>query len=164
MNCIYMIFTIVSTPIWSATTEAFAKGDIQWIKDTNLRLIKIVGILFCLGILMIVLSPYVFKFWLGNDQFCSIYSLALLLLYFVFFSIYGCYGFILNGMGKLKLQIIITTILALLYIPMAFYCGKYWGLNGILIIFLLNQMVNAGWSRIQYSKIIQNKATGIWNE
>jgi len=164
MNCIYMIFTIVSTPIWSATTEAFANGDMQWIQRTNSKLKKMVGVLFCVGIGMIILSPYVFKLWLGKNVFCGIWSLSLLLLYFVFFSLYGCYGFILNGMGKLKLQIIVTSILALCYIPISYSCGKLWGLNGVLFIFLLNQIINFSWSRIQYNRIINNTASGIWNE
>lgn len=164
MNCIYMIFTIVSTPIWSATTDAFAKGDMTWIRKTNTRLLKLVALLFCVGVLMIIISPIVFKFWLGGDKFCSIGSMILLLLYFVFFSMYGCYGFILNGMGKLKLQIIVTSILALLYIPTSYYCGKLLGLNGVLLIFLTNQFINSCWSRIQYKKIVTNTARGIWNE
>lgn len=163
MHCIYMLFTIIATPIWSATTDAFTKGDITWIKNTNKRLLQLVGLLCMLGIVMWGLAPYIFRLWLGKDGYYNTSTLGLLLLYFIFFSLYGCYGFILNGMGKLKLQIYITSILAIAYIPIAYYCGSWLGLNGVLLVFLINQMVNACWSGIQYKKIITNRATGIWN-
>ncbi len=164
MNFIYMVFTIVSTPIWSATTEAYAKGDISWIKKTNRTLLRIVGILTVLGCIMLLASHWIFKIWLGDTTYCKADTLVMLMLYFIFLSLYGCYGFILNGIGKLKIQIIATSVLAILYIPLAFYCGRIFGLNGILMVFLINQLVNFGWSRYQYCKIIESKATGIWNE
>lgn len=164
MNCIYMLFMIISTPIWSATTDAYAKGDIEWIRNTNRRLLKVVAGLGVIGLIMLFASGFVFRLWLGNDTYCNYTNLLLLLLYFLAQSLYGCYGYILNGMGKLKLQIYVTAALAALYVPMAYYSGEHMNLSGILIIFLMVQVVNCCWSMLQYNKLINGTARGIWNE
>ncbi len=164
MNCIYMVFATVATPIWSAVTDAYTKGDIVWIKKINRKLVTFVILLAFLGGVMVLSSSWIFKLWLGNDTYCNYLSLILLLMYFIALSLYGCYGFVLNGIGKLHVQILVTSLLAIAYVPIAYWCGCRFGLKGILAVFLINQIINVCWSRIQYIRIINGKATGIWNK
>lgn len=32
-----IVFTLVSTPMWSATTDAYNRGDLNWIRSTTKR-------------------------------------------------------------------------------------------------------------------------------
>ena len=160
-----MLFTIIATPIWSATTEAYSLGDFEWIKKINNKLIRIAFLFTISGIIMVLVFPFIFDFWLHEIPVGIDYLLVgLLISQSVFNIFYGCYGYILNGMGILKVQLIVTTILALLYIPNAIYFGHLWGLKGILFAFLINAVINFSWSKIQYSKIINHKAEGIWSK
>lgn len=165
MHSLVMIFTIIAMPMWSATTEAYTKGEIDWIQRVNKKLQLIILGLSAIGFIMLLLSPVVYNIWLGkSDVYISFTTTSILYFYAVASMIYGCYGYILNGMGKLNLQIIITSIIALLYIPAAIYAGKYFGLNGILSIFLLSSIMNATWSKMQFSRIVSGLAKGIWNK
>lgn len=160
-----MIFGIICTPIWSATTEAYTLGDLNWIKRINRKLLKIANLFTLGGIALIAVSPYIYQIWLGKNDLNIQYSTtSLIFLQATFFIYYQCYGYILNGIGKLKAQLVFTSVLAILYIPVAIMLGKLWGLNGVLIAFVLNAMFNVLWSKIQYGKIIKGTASGIWNQ
>ena len=59
-----MITNIVIAPMWSATTDAFTKGDYKWIKATYIKLLKLLGVVFVVLALMVVVSPIVYKLWI----------------------------------------------------------------------------------------------------
>ncbi len=163
IHVLTMIFTIIATPIWSATTEAYTLGEMDWIKSINKKLLRIGTYIICFGIIMVLAYPLAFKIWLGENCLDGEYTiLTLLLLQSAFTILYGCYGYILNGMGKLKIQLIATSILAIVYIPSAVILGGYFGLKGILLAFAINAIINYLWSKIQYDKIINHRAKGLW--
>lgn len=163
MNILVMLFNIIATPIWSATTDAYTRRDFDWIKNTNKKLLKIVLLIGVVGFIMLTLSPISYKLWIGESSVTSTTTI-LLYLYAVLMMIYGSYGYILNGIGKLRIQLVATAIIAIVYIPLSVFAGKFFGLSGILIVFILSTMVNCIWSKIQYTKIINNTATGIWSK
>lgn len=162
MNTLVIIFNIMATPIWSATTEAWGKHDIQWIKVTNKRLLKVVGGMAILGLIMLLVSPWVYGLWLKDKIEISPLTTFLIFIYTVFMMLYGSYGYILNGIGKLRIQIVATCLIACIYIPTTCFMGKLLGLPGILMSFALTAVLNLAWSRLQYKKLMSGKAKGIW--
>ena len=125
---------------------------------------KIVIFMTCIGFVMLIASKYVYEIWLGNNDLEINFSTSLLLyVYSIFMIMYGNYGYILNGIGKLQIQIYATLILAVIYIPAAIFAGYMWGLNGILSVFTLNPIINYIWSKMQFTKLINGTATGVWN-
>lgn len=165
MHIPVLVFTIIVTPMWSAATDAYTRGDFDWLKVMNRKLLKIVGLITVGALLVLVLSKWIFSIWLGKGELdVSYITSGLLLTQAIFFILYNLHGYMLNGMGKLRLQMIITAALAIAYIPMAIMFGRVWGLNGILIVFAFNSVVNAVWSSIQFNKVVNQKAIGIWNK
>lgn len=165
MHSIVLVFSIVVTPIWSAATEAYTLGDFDWLKDINKKLMKIVGLLSVGGLALLCLSPWIYDIWLGKDELeISISTSALLLAQSVFFILYSSHGYLLNGMGKLRIQMILTSIMAVLYVPLAVYVGDRFGLNGIIAVFALNSLLNSVWSSWQFHLVVNHKASGIWNK
>lgn len=164
MNMLVMFFNIMITPMWSATTEAFAKGEIQWIKNVNKKLTKIAFLFSVFGLLMVLLSNFVYKIWLHSNEIDIGFSTTVLLyVYAVAMMFYGVYGYIINGIGKLTIQIIFTSVSAILYVPCAVFMGKLLGLNGILIVYVMVTIINVVWSKIQLTRILNGTAKGIWN-
>lgn len=163
MHVLVMVFTIIVTPLWSATTDAYTRGDFDWIRSVSKKLNKITLMIFVLGIVMLCLSEVFYDFWL-NDRTVKIdfTTTFILFIYAIAMVLYSKYGYILNGIGKLRVQMIATSILAVVYVPIAIAAGMYWGINGILSVFALNSIINYSWARIQYNKLINNTATGIW--
>lgn len=164
MHIIVMFFSLIMVPMWSATTDAYSKGDMVWIRKINNRIIKIAFLFIAIGCIMFITSPVVYRLWL-NDSSVEIPYLTTFLLY-IYCSlnvIYNAYGHMLNGMSKLRIQLVVTSITAILYIPIAVYLGRIWGLNGILYAFSGVSLINALWSSIQFKKIISGSNSPIWN-
>ena len=73
-NLVFQMFSVISLgagvlmgPLWSAYTDAFAKGDLAWIKKVIIRLNLIaIPILFII-ILLILSADNILKIWVGNS-------------------------------------------------------------------------------------------------
>lgn len=164
IGIISMIFTIVLTPFWSATTEAYYKGDFAWIKKTIINLNLIWGLMIIVGAGLLFFADVIYYFWLGEKVKPNNTLLILIFIYFGIFMRYGIYGYILNGIGKVKLQLFITSIIAIFYVPTTLFFSKLYGLNGIIISMIVFAIMNALWSHLQYNKIINMNAKGIWDK
>ena len=63
-SILLVIFTVICMPFWNATTDAYQKNDIAWIRNATKKLrLMTVGILICL-IVMIALSDIVYAIWI----------------------------------------------------------------------------------------------------
>lgn len=163
MHIIVMAFNIIATPFWSATTDAYVRGDFDWIKSANKRIKQAAMLLAIAGFVMLVCSGWFYKLWLGDSHIEIPFATTLLLYaYMVVMMMYGCYGYFVNGFGFLRLQIVVTIVLSIIYPISAIIMGKLFGINGILLTFVLVTVANYIWSKAQYTKIINQTATGIW--
>ena len=158
-----MAFSTFVNPLWSAITEAYIKEDTLWINNIIKRLNQLLLLLAFAGIILIMISPFVYKIWLNNTFTPNFVLLSLLLLYFIFYSRSLLYRSFMNGAGKISLQFIVTFIQSLLHIPFAILMGKYIGLPGIVMVMILWAFINAIWEHIQFSRNINKTAKGIWN-
>lgn len=165
VSLLTMIFTIVITPVWSATTDAYIRNDFTWIKKTISFSQKVCIISIIIGILMLFVSKFIYGIWLGKDAIDISYSTTgLILLYISFEMLYKVYGTIINGTGKVFAQMILTGIIAIIYIPLALLLGSLWGLSGVLIANVIVFALNYIWAKMQCNKLINQTATGIWNK
>lgn len=163
MHILVMAFNIIATPFWSATTDAYVRGDFEWIKSANRKIKQIALGLAIVGFVMLLCSQWFYKFWLGDNSVeIPMTTSILLYCYMVIMMLYGCYGYFVNGFGHLYIQIIVTIALSILYPILAVVAGNVFGINGILTIFILATLANYLWSKIQYTKIVNHTAKGIW--
>ncbi|UKT63278.1 lipopolysaccharide biosynthesis protein [Pedobacter mucosus] len=162
-SVITMISAIVMAPIWPAFTEANAKEDYAWIKLTINRLLKFCVLVAIVGLIMLVASPYVYKLWVG-DKIKISFSLSAVLLAFTVINTYRTiFCFYLNGIGKIQLELYIIVTAGLLNIPLGIFMGKLWGTTGVMLATTILCIVCGIIETIQYRKIINKKAYGIWN-
>lgn len=165
VSLLTMIFTIVITPVWSATTDAYVRKDFEWINKTLSFSRKVCIASIFIGVLMVLASKFVYGMWLGRGSIDINYSTTgLILLYISFEMLYKVYGTIINGTGKVFAQIILTGIIAIIYIPLAIFLGNLCGLSGVLIANTTVFALNYVWSKLQCNKLINQTATGIWNK
>ena len=112
---------------------------------------------------MLLCSQWFYEIWLGDSYVEIPFATTLLLYcYMVVMMLYGCYGYFINGFGHLRIQMIITIILAIAYPISAIIAGKIYGINGILIAFILAPTINYIWAKTQYTKIVNRTAKGVW--
>lgn len=162
MSIPLMAMNILMTPFWSSITEAFAKNDNNWIKNSYRKVNYVVLLFGCCLLLMLIVSPLVYKVWLGDSVSIS-FKLSLLMSLYVFVNIWSStQSTFLNGLNIMRLQVATTLIEAILFFPLTYSFGRLWGFYGtviaLIIVILPALMVNV----IQVKKLIAGKANGIW--
>lgn len=159
-----MVVMIALTPIWSAYTDAYTRKDFAWMKHSAAKLERMGLICFPTLVLLTFISPIIFDLWLGKKVITSIYVSASVA-FFIFCKIMGnIYMHQINGTGKVRIQLITYSIIAIIAIPAMIYSGRQWGLVGIIIVPSIAFFAQFIICRIQLKKIIDQTATGIWNK
>jgi len=160
---IYMGFAIIIIPFWSAFTDAWTLQDIPWIKNTVKRLMQLWGLIVIAALIMLVFSNFIYKIWVGKDIKVP-FSVSIVMSAYVIINAWNAiFSHFLNGVGKIKLQLYSATIAALANIPLGIFLGKQLGIYGVILATTILASVSSIWSPIQYFKLINNKAKGIWN-
>ena len=163
-SIILMLMNIVISPMWSATTDAYERGDIDWIKRNMKSIHKILYIAFISLIFMVAISKWVYLLWVGKSVQIPILLSSLMAIYVMVLIFSLSYSNFINGLGKLSLQTINTVSVAILFIPICYFLGNLYGLYGIIIGMICLNLSGAVLNYIQFNKLINKKADGIWNK
>ena len=161
-----IIFNIVSAPLWSAYTEAYTQNDMGWIKRITKKMLKFWMLVFIGVIPMILLSNIMYQLWIGDEikiPFGVTVFMGLFALLSAFNQIFGNF---INGIGKLRLSFFLTITTAVINIPLCLFFASYLGLGsaGIILASCISLLPDIIFIPIQYFKIINQTATGIWNK
>lgn len=161
-SLVLVAFTVVCMPFWSATTDAYEKGDKQWIRMANRRMNLLTALTACAMILMTIVSPYVFQIWIGDK--CHVpFSMTVLMAIYVFLLVMSIrYSYFLNGIGALRLQLYMT-VMTIIFIPLAWFVSHtthdiLYFMGVMCVCIAPSILVN----KIQFSKILKGTAIGIW--
>jgi len=158
------IFTVICMPYWTATTDAYERHDMEWIRMTTKRLDMMTLAIFICMLIMIACSDFIYSIWIGNDINIDL-KLSISMAIYVFILIYSeRYSYIINGFGMLRLQLIFTIGAAILFFPLAYFVVSWkhditWFVAVMCVVNIPGMIVN----RIQFYKIINNQAKGIWS-
>jgi len=165
-SLLLVFFIMITTPMWSSYTDAFLKKDFTWIK----KVIKSQEIIFCLMIficiIMFLVSDFIFSIWVGDLIFIS----TLLSVSWITFVIIRSYNMIysnfLNGINLLKVQVIVAIFISFLNVPLSIFLAKYVGFGppGVILATAFSFLIDTCFKKIQYNKIISNKAKMIWKK
>ena len=152
------------SPLWSAFTDAYTKKDLEWINHLFYKMQRVCLLLLLFTLCLLALSPFLFKLWVG-DKVQIPFSLSITM---AIYAITHAWLFIpcslLNGIGKIKLQLYLYVFCIFLDIPFAIILGKTYGLPGIAISNVIVFVIMSILLSIQCKKIINNSASGIWAE
>lgn len=158
------VFTIVGVPFWSAYTEAHVKNDTTWILRTNKKLqIMWLGLLIT-SLVMLAVSPWFYRIWVPGIDVG--FTLSVMMCVYVLSLAWGnIFVMYINGVGKVRLQIITSIAGALLNIPLSYILAKSFDLGTAGIILASTICIGYGpiLAPIQFKKLIHNSASGIWN-
>jgi len=159
-----IIFGVSLSPFWSAVTDAIAKNEFKWIKK-SLKTFLYITLIIAFGIIvLLMISPMFFSFWLGQEIEIPLGLSIIVALSTIVRAINSPFSTFLNGFGKLKLGVIIVIIKDILYLPLAFILGGIWGVIGVVVAMLLMQIVSLIIEPIQLNKLINHEAYGIWGK
>ena len=163
-NMLHMGEAIILAPFWSAFTDAYTKRDYAWMKSIykklNLYFLLFIPVL----ILMLVAAPLFFKIWIHDSVEIPItlhISMGIYILAVLFASLQM---YLLNGIGKVQIQLYIYVFFALISIPLMNYLSKEMSIYGILVVLTIVYAVQGIIGRIQINRLLNNTAVGLWNK
>lgn len=162
-SILMMGFSIIITPFWSAFTEAWAKQEIRWIKNIMRKIFWLWGGLLVTGILMLISSQWVFRIWVGEKVTVNYTISALVCAWILVNAWNSIFSQFLNGLGKIKLQMSLGILTAIMNVPLAIFLGSMIGIEGVLLANLILVSMGLWIYPLQYNKIINFRAKGIWN-
>lgn len=163
-SVVLMLMNLVLAPMWSATTDAYAKGDYGWIRSVMHTIRKVLYFISFCVVLMVFLSEFVYRIWIGDEVKIPLIISALMGLYVLILIWSLTYSNILNGLGKLKIQTINTLVVSLCFIPFCYFLGLEFGIVGILISMCILNSSGLILNKLQFDRILSRRAYGIWNK
>lgn len=163
-SIIILVSTIVLTPMWSAFTEAYNLRNYEWMLSTKNKIEKLWYVLVVIIVIMLIGSSYSYKMWVGGTVLITSEINILVAIYIVIFSRHILYIYIINGIGKIDMQLYLYIIVCISYIPSALIIAKIYQVEGIIVINSLIVLFQAIISQIQVNKILNKKAYGLWNK
>ena len=153
-----MAWGILNTPVWAAVTDAIIKGDFGWIRNAVNNFLKLFVLFTLAGILMLIVSPWVYQVWIG-DKVNIVFLLSFAVLaYNVVIMFGGIFIAVVNGSGQLKMQMYACLISPFVYLGCFFLCAKLFnlGIYSVIIAAIIANFNGIVLAPIQCRKMIKN--------
>jgi O-antigen/teichoic acid export membrane protein len=162
MSLIIVVFTVICMPFWNATTDAYARGDMEWIRRANRKMSLMSVVIALLMMVMVLLSPWVYDIWI--EEACHVpFGMTVMMALYIFLLVLSMrYSYFLNGIGALRLQLGMT-VFTVIFIPLAWIVCRMthdilWFMAVMCLCIAPSILVNM----IQFNKILNGTAKGIW--
>lgn len=163
-NVLQSSFMIIITPFWTAFTDAYTKNDERWMYKAKNSLEKAWGISVFVALIMLVLSEYFYAVWIGKSIRVTFSLSMLMAIYVIIMNISALYMNLVNGIGTMRIQLIIYMIFAILSYPSMVYFVRNLGIVGICVFPTLAYLFQAVFAKVQIEKILNGTAVGIWKK
>lgn len=159
-----MILNIIIAPYWSSITEAYQKNEFEWIQNSMNKLIKITFLSLFIVVFLFFLAPIIYGLWIGNEIKIPYHLSMAMAIYYILTLLYTPFTYFINGTGKVKLQMYSILITAIINIPLSIFLAKTMDMGsvGVIIGTIICLIPHVFLCPIQYRKIINHNATGIW--
>jgi O-antigen/teichoic acid export membrane protein len=163
-SLVIVFFNILLAPFWSAFTEAFVKKDNLWIRNAIHRLV-VLWIISCFGcIVMVLFSKWAFLIWIGDQIVIPFHLLIGLVIYVSISNWNNIFVSFTCGTSKIFLQVWLSLFAGIVFIPLAIILSKHIGLISVPLAMGLSILPGSFITPIQYQKLINGQAKGVWNK
>lgn len=163
-NLLAIGYLVFISPMWNAYTDAYVKQDFNWIEKAFKSALKIWLFTEFAGIIMLIVSQYFYLFWVGKAVHVPFMVSLSVFLYISFFNLNNCVTYLLNGLNKIYIQIITSITATFIYLTIMFVWGKNMNIQEIVFYMSVAYGAMTAIHFYQCRKLINQKATGIWNK
>ena len=157
-----ILYNMVIAPIWPAYTDAYAKGDVEWMRSMRQKMLKVLCLCSLLCICFAAVAQPFYHIWVGNKADVPQEMTWMVALYVIVYGFMTLSGTFLVGIGKVLLESIVVVIGACVYLPGALFAARYLHEYGILLALIILNIIYAVIFDVQTRKIISGQAKGIW--
>lgn len=127
------IHLTVLTPLWSAYTHAAENDDWAWITRALRRSLSVTALIFVGGgLALAAVADPVLRLWVGRDVHDGELILSLVV-WAALFALTGCFGVVLNGLNRTRLQTALYVVAAVANWPVSLWLGARLGAPGIVV-------------------------------
>jgi len=118
-----------------------------------------------LGVVLLIIAPWMIERWMSGQVEIGWRLHVAMLVFSLLYMYLGSKNYILNGLGKLKMQMRVLGGTAILHFLLAYYWGVVlkWGIEGVVWGTNVSIAINVLVSSWQMDLINKGKAQGIWN-
>jgi O-antigen/teichoic acid export membrane protein len=137
-----MLLGFVVMPLWPAYGEAFARGDIRWLKQTlyrSLFLALLVAVL--ANSVLVFTSTAILRMWVGPQIAPSFALLVGLAISQTLMAITTPISVLLNGLKVLRVQAICFALMAIVNISASIYLTHRIGISGVVYGSIIAQLL-----------------------
>lgn len=159
-----MGLNIMLAPLWSAFTDAFAKNDYSWMSQIYKKLKKVYLGLSAILIVMMFISPIAYSLWVGDSVQVPFLVSMLVCIYYVIALWCNITTCIINGLGKVRLQLWICLAMMFTFLPLANILGGSLGINGVLTAMIIINTPSFFLQKVQVDRLLEKRAKGLWNK
>lgn len=163
-NLLAIAYTIIISPLWNAYTNAYVKDDYPWIARTFKKSLKMWGLTVLAGVVMLLFCNLFYRLWLGGKVVVPLSISAYVLVYICMFNLNNCATYLINGLNKIRVQMITSAIGTAAYLIFLFLWGNKFGMPGVIISMAVSYLGMAVVHLYQCHLLVKGKAKGIWNK
>lgn len=157
-SIITMGSTIVLSPLWSAYTEAFVKGDVQWIRRTLRRLNLFMLPLILTVCILIIFAKNIIDICINPSIYIPNYLIIFVGIYTILLIWSNIYSYFLNGVGQVNISTVVAVLQALINIPLSIYLGNKIGSAGVVLASVICLLFSAVQGPIQTYYILASNS------
>ncbi len=162
-SVITLIHSLISMPLWPAYTDAYYKGDVNWIKKMLFVQLKLYMFFTIATIILIISAKRIIQVWIGDVS--DIDNMLIIAIgIFTIISIWNnIFAYFVNAINKIELQLKISIISMFINIPLSIILVKHFhtGVYGIVIATCFSLSLFALLGPVQVLYIIKRKKTGV---
>lgn len=160
-----MVGAIILNPFWTAFTDAYVKRDYKWMQSVRQKLEKLwIFYILPLGFVMLAFSSSFYKYWIGDSIHIDFELSCIIFLFALSQTFVGIYVTLINGTGKVRIQMLIYLVSSVLAIPVIYIGCKYFGVAGAMVFPTVVCLFQIMAGKIQLMKIVKGIEQGIWSK
>lgn len=164
LSIFMMLFVILNNQLWPSNLEAYVKGEFEWMRKSMQVVSRIWLGTVVLASLMVLVSPWFYSIWLQDNLDVPMKISIAVACSICLTTWVNMHNLVLNGTGKIKLQMYAWIFAALINIPASIWLAKYLelGVVGIVLGTFVSMIPLGILSPIQVRRILAQKDSGIW--
>lgn len=140
------LLAVVIGPYWSAISDAWHRGDIEWLRKT-IRSLQMLAFVVASGYSLVLLlaGRFVMEFWTNGNVAWDSTLMLLLCLNLIVQSVVGVSAMTLGALGIAKQTAVVVCVHALLHVILTVVLTHMFGLHGLAAGALISYLVTSGW-------------------
>jgi O-antigen/teichoic acid export membrane protein len=136
------ILSMLIAPLWPAYSEALARGDVQWVRETLGRsMLVVLAVSLPVNTVLVIMGPQILRLWVGPQVVAPALLLVGLGSWALLNSLCGTLAIFLNGVGFIRIQAICSALMAVSNVTLSIYLTHHIGISGVIYGTIVSQII-----------------------